>query len=109
MLRELPEQFINPDEERFLTPLVNGENYAGSAFTQAFFINRHNLLPFMSQFGMEKLHLFGQEGVLAPNVHTFMEQSPEVKEGLLKISEKLYEKEEYLSWTEHLMYIGCKQ
>jgi len=106
MLRELPEQFANPDEQRFLIPLVAGDNFSGAAFTQAFFINQHNVLPFMDQFGLEKLHLFGQEGVLAPNVHTFMEQPPEVKEALLEISEKLYEKEEYLSWTEHLMYIG---
>jgi len=108
MLRELPEQFADPDEQRFLIPLVAGENYSGAAFTQAFFINQHKVLPFMKQFGLEKLHLFGQEGVLAPNNHTFMEQSPEIKEALLEISEKLYEKEEYLSWAEHLMYIGRK-
>jgi len=109
MLRELPEQFANPDEQKFLIPLVDGDNFSGAAFTQAFFINQHNVLPFMSQFGLEKLHLFGQEGVLAPNVHTFMEQTPEVKEALLKLSEDLYEKEEYLSWAEHLMYVGRKQ
>ena len=108
MLREVPEQFANTEEKRFLDPFVAGENYAGAAFTQAFFINQHKVLPFMEQFGLEKLHLFGQEGVLAPNDHTFMEQPPEVKEALLDISEKLFEKEEYLSWAEHLMYIGRK-
>ncbi|MCL2627250.1 MAG: class I SAM-dependent methyltransferase [Oscillospiraceae bacterium] len=106
MLRELPEQFANPDEERFLVPLVAGENYAGRAFTQAFFINQSEVLPFMEQFPLKKLHLFGQEGVLAPNEHKFMEQTPEVKEALLDIAEKLFEKEEYLSWSEHLMYVG---
>ena len=109
MLREVPEQFANPGEQIFLTPLVAGENFGGAAFTQAFFINQHKVLPFMEQFGLEKLHLFGQEGVLAPNVHTFTEQPPEVKEALLDISEKLFEKEEYLSWSEHLMYVGRKE
>ena len=106
MLREVPEQFANPDEERFLVPLVAGENYAGRAFTQAFFINQNKVLPFMEQFSLKKLHLFGQEGVLAPNEHKFMEQTPEVKEALLDIAEKLFEKDEYLSWSEHLMYVG---
>ena len=108
-LRELPTAFADPKEEQFLSALTRGQNYSGAAFTQAFFINQHRVLPFMSQFGMEKLHLFGQEGVLAPNGHTLMEQSAEVKEALLKISEKLYEKEEYLSWAEHLMYVGRKR
>ena len=105
-LRDVPAAFIDPDEERFLIPLAKGESYGGRAFTQAFLINQYEVLPFMSQFGLNKLHLFGQEGVLAPNVHTFMEQPPEIKEALLDISEKLYEKEEYLSWAEHLMYVG---
>ena len=105
-LREVPDQFANPDEERFLVPLVSGKNYGGAAFTQAFFINQHEVLPFMSQFKLEKLHLFGQESVLAPNVHKFMEQPAEVKEAMLDIAEKLCEKEEYLSWSEHLMFIG---
>jgi len=62
----------------------------------------------MNRFPLEKLHLFGQESVLAPNVHTFMEQPPEVKKAMLDLAEKLCEKEEYLSWSEHLMYVGRK-
>jgi len=107
-LRDVPEQFANPDEERFLVPLVEGNSYGGAAFTQAFFINQHEIVPFMNRFPLEKLHLFGQESVLAPNVHTFVEQPQEVKEAMLDIAEKLCEKEEYLSWSEHLMYVGRK-
>ena len=108
LLREMPEHIMEPDEERFLTPLVEGRGYAGAAFTQAFFINQNEVLPFMSQFPLEKLHLFGQEGVLAPNEHKLMSQPPEVIEAWLDIAEKLCEKEEYLSWSEHLMYVGRK-
>ena len=107
-LREVPEQFANPDEERFLVPLVEGRSYGGAAFTQAFFINQNEIVPFMNRFPLEKLHLFGQESVLAPNVHTFVEQPQEVKNAMLDIAEKLCEKEEYLSWSEHLMYVGRK-
>ncbi|MCL2663004.1 MAG: class I SAM-dependent methyltransferase [Oscillospiraceae bacterium] len=107
-LRDVPEQFADPYEERFLTPLVSGESFGGAAFTQAFFINQHEVIPFMNRFPLEKLHLFGQESVLAPNVHKFMEQPPEVKKAMLDLAEKLCEKEEYLSWSEHLMYVGRK-
>jgi len=109
MLREAPEQIVNPYEERFFVPLVAGNSFGGMAFTQAFLINQNQVLPFMERFPLEKLHLFGQEGVLAPNEHTFMQQTPEVKEALLDISEKLYEKDEYLSWAEHLVYVGRKK
>jgi len=37
-----------------------------------------------------------------------MEQPPEVKKAMLDLAEKLCEKEEYLSWSEHLMYVGRK-
>ena len=109
VLREMPEQIIVPDEERFLTPLVEGKSYGGASFTQAFFINQNEVLPFMERFPLEKLHLFGQEGVLAPNEHNFMNQPPEVASALLDLAEKLCEKEEYLSWAEHLMYVGRKE
>ena len=106
--RECPELIILPDEERFITPLVAGGNYAGKAFTQAFFINQNEILPFMSQFCLEKLHVFGQESILAPNERNIMGQSPEVVAFWLDLAEKMWEKEEYLSWSEHLMYVGRK-
>jgi len=107
-LRDVPEQIADPHEERFLAPLVSGESYGGAAFTQAFFIHQSEVLPFMNRFPLEKLHLFGQESVLAPNVYTFMKQPQDIKEAMLDLAEKLCEKEEYLSWSEHLMYVGRK-
>jgi len=109
MLREMPAQFAEPDEERFLKPLVEGRSYGGMAFTQAFFINQNEVQPFMSQFPLEKLHLFGQESFLAPNEHSIMTQPPEVVEAIFNLAEEMCEKEEYLSWSEHLMYIGRKK
>ena len=106
--RECPELLILPDEERFLTPLVAGKSYGGAAFTQAFFINQNEILPFMEQFPLEKLHLFGQESILAPNERNIMNQPLEVIAGWLDLAEKMWEKEEYLSWSEHLMYVGRK-
>jgi len=107
-LRDVPEAFTDPKEEKFLKPLVEGESFGGAAFTQAFFIHQNEILPFMNRFPLKKMHLFGQESVLAPNVEKFMEQPPEVQEAMLDVAEKLIEKEEYLSWSEHLMYVGQK-
>ena len=109
LLREAPEMIINSAEEHFITPLIAGESCASTtAFTHAFFISQNEVLPFMSQFPLEKLHLFGQEGILAPNEQTVMAQPPEVAAAWLDLAEKLCEKEEYLSWAEHLMYVGRK-
>ncbi|MDR0325709.1 MAG: class I SAM-dependent methyltransferase [Oscillospiraceae bacterium] len=108
LLREMPELVIHPDEERFLIPLIEGKSYGGAAFTQAFFISQNEVLPFMARFPLEKLHLFGQESILAPNEHNVMKQPPEVIAAWLDLAEKMCEREEYLSWSEHLMYIGRK-
>ncbi len=106
MLREMPEAATDPNEERFLAPLAEGKGYAGAAFTQAFLIHQNDVLPFMRRFPLEILHLFGQESVLAPNEKTLMSQKPEVIEALLGIAERLAEREEFLSWAEHLLVIG---
>jgi SAM-dependent methyltransferase len=108
-LRELPEAIIDPKEEVFLRALVEGKNYGGAAFTQAFFINQNEIRPFMSRFPLEILHLFGQESILAPNEHNVMSRPPEVIGAWLDLAEKLWEKEEYLSWSEHLMVVGKKR
>ncbi|MCL1808084.1 MAG: class I SAM-dependent methyltransferase [Oscillospiraceae bacterium] len=109
MLKCEPSAVTWPDEERFLKLLVEDRDFGGAAFTQAFFINQNNILPFMARFPLEKLHLFGQEGVLTLNEDRIMAQPPEVVTAWLDLSEKLYEKEEYLSWAEHLMFVGRKK
>jgi predicted acetyltransferase/2-polyprenyl-3-methyl-5-hydroxy-6-metoxy-1,4-benzoquinol methylase len=108
LLREMPEMILEPSEERFLIPLVEGKSYGGAAFTQAYFVNQNEVLPFIERFPLQKLHLFGQEGFLAPNEHKLLEQPPEVIAAWLDLAEKMFEKEEYLSWAEHLMYVGRK-
>jgi len=54
MLREMPAQFANPDEARFLIPLVDGKSYGGMAFTQAFFINQNEVLPLCHNSRLKK-------------------------------------------------------
>jgi len=93
----------------YINGVITGESYAGDAFTKAFFIEQSEILPFMAQFPLEKLHLFGQEGVLSPCEDNIMAQPKEIVDLWLDFCEKIWEREEFLSWSEHLMYVGRKK
>lgn len=103
-----PDIILDQSEAEFHRAVINNTSYAGQAFTQAFFINQREVLPFMSGFPLEKLHLFGQESIMSPCEDHIMSKSPEVISAWLDIAEKLCEHEELLSWSEHLMYVGRK-
>ncbi|MDY3286228.1 MAG: class I SAM-dependent methyltransferase [Eubacteriales bacterium] len=111
MTREAPEIVLSdhPAEIEFRKALLAGESFAGDAFTKAFFIQPREILPFMARFPLEKLHLFGQEGIMAPNTDKISASAPEVVRALTDVSETLCEREELLSWAEHLMYVGRKK
>jgi len=97
-----------PVEVEFRDCVLGQKSFAGDAFTKAFFIAQQEVLPFMARFPLEKLHLLGQEGILSPCEDNIMSQPPEVVSAWLDFAEKLCEREELLSWAEHLMYIGRK-
>ena len=103
-----PETILDQSDAGFYQTILADTNYAGPAFTQAFFIKQNEVLPFMKQFPLEKLHFFGQEGITSPCENNIMSQPPEVVGAWLDLSEQLAEREELLSWSEHLMYVGRK-
>ncbi|MEA4823077.1 MAG: class I SAM-dependent methyltransferase [Clostridiaceae bacterium] len=103
----MPERQDEP-EKNFKRCLLEGDSYAGDAFTRAFFIDQNAVLPFMSRFPLEKLHLFGQEGVCSPRAGELFTQPEEIYTAWIDFSEKVCEREELLSWAEHLMYVGRK-
>ena len=107
-MKHEPNFAIDPDGEDYMRNLVAGKNYSGNAFTKAFFIDIKAVLPFMSQFPLEKMHYFGQEGITGPAELNILAHGPEVLKIWLDISEKLCEREEFLSYSEHLMYVGRK-
>lgn len=110
MLKEAPEVFLSDDpmEIRFREKILRGESYAGDAFTKAFFIQPREIEPFMSRFPLEKLHLFGQEGVMSPNEAKIYSAGKEAVSAVLDFNEKICEFPELYSWSEHLMYVGRK-
>ena len=57
---------------------------------------------------LKKLHFLGQEGITAPCEGNIMSQPKEIANLWLDMCEMLCEREELLSWSEHLMYIGEK-
>ena len=110
MMKYAPDMLATPDPmiEKCLRATINGESYAGDAFTKVYYIDQRAVEPFMARFALEKVHIFGQEGILSPCEHTLMERAPEVTEAWLDFAEKMAEREELLGWTEHLMYVGRK-
>ena len=92
----------------YLRSALEGKSFGGALFTQAFFIRPSEVMPFMARFPLETLHLFGQESVLSPCEANLLSQSREVVDAWYDVAEKLAEREELLSWAEHLMYVGRK-
>lgn len=109
-MKHYPEQIIsgNPYETAYLENLLSDRDYAGPAFTQAHFMPIDRIEPFMAHFPLEKLVMFGQEGILSPNEDAIMNSSPEAVEKWLDIAEHFAVQPEYYSWAEHMMYIGQK-
>ena len=62
----------------------------------------------MEQFSLEKLHLFGQEGILAPNENELLKREQEEIDCWIEIAKKYLDMPELLSYSEHAMYIGRK-
>jgi len=107
-MKHLLDFSTDPSGEEYINKVIAGGSYGGDAFTKAFFIDIKEVLPFMAQFPLEKLHYFGQEGVTGPCELSIRSQSPEVIQQWLNFSEAVWEREEYLSYSEHLMYVGRK-
>lgn len=97
-----------PESVKLLDNILEGQNYTGPSFTATRFTHPRNILPFMEQFPLRKLHLFGQEGILAVQEPDLMTRSKEEIDCWIEVAKKLLEVPELLSYSEHAMYIGQK-
>ncbi len=109
-MKYMPEMLLAEaeDEKKCLECVENNVSYAGNAFTKAYFITQTEIKEFMNKFELTKLHLFGQESIMSPNEDNFLTQPEEVVERWIELAVKLCEREELLSYSEHLMYVGRK-
>ncbi len=93
---------------RLIDDILQGRDYIGPAFSSARFSHPDNILPFMAQFPLAKLHLFGQEGILAINEPELKKRSQGEISCWIEIAKKLLEEPSLLPLSEHAMYIGQK-
>ena len=108
-LREAPELIISPGEEVWLNAVRKQISWGGDAFTRAFFIDQDKILPFMQQFDVDVLHLFGQEGITSTHNYELQMQSEEIQNAWIDFALDLCEMPKYLSHSEHAMVIAKKR
>jgi len=106
-MKYMPEMLLMESDD-VLNTILEDKPYTGDAFTKAFFIPQKDIIPFMEQFPIEKMHLFGQESILAPCETNLLAQSQPVIDKWIDFAEQLCERESFLSYSEHAMYIGRK-
>ncbi len=104
-----PDIIADPQEHAFYQAFLEIRSFAGEAFTRAYYARQDEILPFLEQFPIDRLHLLGQESISSPCEENIMGQRKELVDLWLDFCEQLCEREELLSWSEHLLYIGRKR
>jgi len=110
-MKKCPDFVVWEVEKEFIEHVVAKKSYRGdqgNTFTRTYIYEQSEILPFMSQFPLKKLHLFGQESIMSPCENNIMSQPKEVIDAWFDFCEKLCDREDLLSWSEHLMYVGRK-
>jgi S-adenosylmethionine-dependent methyltransferase len=104
-----PQLILEKDSEFHYKLFEDDLPFSGDSFTQSYFYRHKDILPLMARFPLEKLHFFGQESILGPCEESIKAQSQEVIDKWLDLAERVCEREDLLSFSEHLMYIGRKK
>ena len=104
-----PDIIADPQERGFYQAFLENRSFAGEAFTRAYYARQDEILPFLEQFPIDRLHLIGQESISSPCEENIMSQRKELVDLWLDFCVQLCEREELLSWSEHLLYIGRKR
>ena len=62
-LSRVPETILDDSQQKYFSLMSKDEDFSGISFTQTHFIRPKGVDVFMEQFGLEKLHLVGCEGM----------------------------------------------
>lgn len=101
--------YQNPGFRPAFDGVVTGEDFRNTAgFTHAYMWHWRNILPFMERFGLEKLHFFGQEGIMSPIEPQVLERDRAEFDRWAELAKQYLEVPELLAFSEHAMYIGRK-
>ena len=106
MGREAPEMLTDPNELAPLEAFFHNESWGGQGFTQAFFIDPGEVLPFMERFPLEKLHFLASEPIVCAFEDRILACGSEATAAWMDLAEKICEQERFQHFTEHLLYIG---
>lgn len=105
----LPKCLHNPEDQRQITAVEAGTDWGGAGFCEyTYMYDLKNIAPFMAQFPLQQLHLFGQESFLSPNKAEILKRSPEEIQAWMELAKRYLEQPSFLSWAEHILYIGEK-
>ncbi len=104
----LSKDLQDPATCRLIDCIESGACYEGPAFTTACLYNQKQIEPFLTPFGLTKLSLFGQEGILAPNEKQILSYPEEEQALWIETAKRFLELPELLAYSEHAMYIGRK-
>ena len=107
-LREMPQAITEPSVQEHYNLIRDDLPFAGMAFTDAYFARRQDILPFLEQFPLKKLHLLSSEAIFAPWYRSLLAQSEEAYQAYLRFGLAVCEREDLLSYAEHFLYIGQK-
>lgn len=108
-MKEGPQLVFGEQEQEYIKCYLANRTYCGDAFTRACFIAPKDILPFMARFPLRKLHLFGQEGIVSPCENNLYNCDENVVRRWTEIALSTCEREEFLSFAEHLMYVGRRE
>lgn len=108
----LVEDMKLPSLVKLVGEMVTGKEHGADSFAAGAlpmsFINQNHIEPLMEPFGLEKLEFFGQEGILAPCENLIAGYPEEERNVWIELAKRFLGKPEYLSWSEHAMYVGRK-
>lgn len=105
-LSECPQDITLETELDYFDVIKEDKSWYGNAFTKAYFIHINEIIPLMASCGLEKVTMFGQEGIVASNLVAITNLDEVTRKRWFEISMDLCEKIEYMSHSSHIMYIG---
>ena len=105
-MKNYPQRVLEDSEQKYIQCCFENRAYCGDAFTKACLLSPAEILAFMARFPLEKLHFFGQEGITSPCENNILACGDDVVERWIEIALHTCERKEFLSYSEHLMFVG---
>jgi len=109
-LRELPETIFWPKEQEYFEIAARGEGASFEAFTYAYMTTVSDVKRLFAAIpGLKTETVFGQESILAPYRNILAKRPKKERLAWYEYALRFCEKEDYLTHTEHLMYVCRKE